>query len=289
MSDANARFGVAALILGAVCIGFAPILVRLSEVGPVATAFHRLLWSVPIFALAVLIQRAPVAHSPRTYAGMALSGLFFAGDLTVWHIGIILTSVANATLFSNTAPVFVTLGAWVLWGLRPSRRFAAALVVAMAGAFLLMGASFRLSLDRLAGDAFSLASGAFYGAYLLSVGRLRARIPTPLLMAVGAAVGAVPVLGVAWLLDETIWPRTVQGWAVVAGLALLGQVAGQGLIAWGLAHVPSAFGSLVLLVQPVVAAIVAWFLFGEALGPQEWLGALVVLAGIQMARRAKSP
>ncbi|CAA7621207.1 conserved membrane hypothetical protein [Magnetospirillum sp. LM-5] len=287
METTSSRLGFAALIFGACCIGFAPILVRLSEVGPVATGFHRLLWSLPVFALVVAWSRARVPVDRTAWAGMAASGLFFAADLTVWHLGIWLTTIANATLFSNTAPVFVAIGAWLVWGQAPNRRFLAALVVAMAGAALLVGSSFRLSLDRVAGDGLSLLSGAFYGAYILSVGRLRARLSMPLVMLAGGAAGSVLAFAAALALGESVWPETARGWAVVVGLALLGQVAGQGLIAWGLAHVPSTLGAVVLLVQPVVAAAIAWTLFGERLGAMELTGGMVVLFGIHLARRSQ--
>lgn len=282
------RFGLLALILGACAIGFAPIAVRLSEIGPVATGFHRLLWSLPVFAILALKDGEALPVGRRAWGGLAASGAFFAGDLIVWHLGIMLTSVANATLFSNLAPVFVALGAWALWGLRPSPRFAVALAVALAGAVVLMGGAPEFSFDRLAGDGLSVASGAFYGAYLLTVGRMRASVSTAVLMLAGGAVGAALTLAAACALGEAVWPDTARGWAVVLGLAGLSQVAGQGLIAWGFKHLPASFGAVVLLVQPVVAALLAWALFGESLGMVESLGAAVVLLGIHLARRANA-
>lgn len=284
----DAHLGLLALILGACAIGFAPIFVRLSEVGPVATGFHRLAWSLPVFALMAWRAGEDVPTTRAAWGGLAASGLFFAGDLIVWHLGIMLTSVANATLFSNLAPVFVTLGLWLVWGLRPSPRFVVALAVALAGAAMLMGGSFTLSSARLTGDALSALSGVFYGGYIIAVGRMRASVATAVLMLVGGAFGALAVLAAALALGETVMPGTWRGWAVVLGLALVSQVGGQGLIAWGLKHLPASFGAVVLLVQPVVAAAVAWGLFGEVLGPFELAGAGVVLVGIHLARRANA-
>lgn len=286
MSESRGRDGLIALVLGAVAIGFAPIFVRLSEVGPVATGFHRLAWSVPVFAL--MLWRGPLAGrpSPGQWRVMVLSGLFFAGDMVVWHLGIMLTSVANASLFTNMAPIFVALALWLIWGRRPSARFTAALAVTVAGAVALVGGAPVLSPDRLAGDGLSLLSGLFYAGYILAVGRAREGLSTPLLMAVGGAVAALVILAAAVALGEQVWPRTPSGWAVVLGLALVSQCAGQGLIAWGLAHVPPAFGAVVLLLQPLVAVLVAWVLFAEALGPAQMAGAAVVLLGLHLARRA---
>jgi len=278
-----AQAGLLALVLGAACIGFAPIFVRLSEIGPVATAFHRVALSVPVFAL--MCRALPEGR--RTWAGCGLAGLCFAGDLSVWHVGILLTTIANASLFTNLAPVFVTLGLWLVWGERPSGRFTFALAVALAGAVLLMGGSLRFSTDRLAGDALSVLSGAFYGGYILAVGRSRPAVPTSVLMLWSGVVAAMVLLPVALALGETVIPVTIRGWAVVLGLAMVSQVAGQGLIAWGLAHLPATFGAVVLLVQPLVATVVAWALFGEAIGFVELLGACVILLGIHLAHRAR--
>lgn len=285
MFPRTAQAGLIALVLGAAAIGFAPIFVRLSEVGPVATAFHRVALSLPVFALMAL--RLPPPAGRAGWVGCGLAGLFFAGDLSVWHMGIMLTTVANASLFTNLAPVFVALGLWLIWGQRPSRRFVLALGVSLLGAVLLMGGSLRLSPDRLAGDALSVLSGAFYGAYILAVGRSRAGVPAPVLMVWSGAVTSILLLPVALGLGEAVLPQTVRGWAVVLGLALVSQVGGQGLIAWGLAHVPATLGSVILLLQPVVAAVTAWALFGEALEGAEILGAGVVLLGIHIARKAR--
>ena len=58
-----------------------------------------------------------------------LSELFFAADLAVWHQSIELTTVSNATLLANFAPIFVVLGSWLLWRKPVTLRFVAALVV----------------------------------------------------------------------------------------------------------------------------------------------------------------
>lgn len=286
MLSRNSQTGLIALVLGAIAIGFAPIFVRLSEVGPVATAFYRLSLSLPVFAL--MAARSGLPAGRRGWAGCGLAGLFFAGDLSVWHVGILLTSVANASLFTNLAPVFVTLGLWLVWGQRPSGRFLLALAVSLAGAVLLVGGSLQFSASRLAGDGLSMLSGAFYGAYILTVGRSRAGLSTAVLMFWSGLVASAVLLPVALALGEQVLPHTAYGWAVVLGLALISQVAGQGLIAWGLAHVPATLGSLILLLQPAVAALVAWGLFGEALHGVELAGAAVVLAGIHIARKARS-
>ena len=96
---------VAALLLGAVGIAFAPIFVRLSPLAPTATAFWRLALAAPLLWLWVRAERRPL---PGSWRPLIWPGVFFAGDLALWHWSLQFTSVANSTLLANTMPVFVT-------------------------------------------------------------------------------------------------------------------------------------------------------------------------------------
>ena len=284
-----ARVAFAALFAGAIGIAFAPIFVRLSELGPIATAFYRLALALPILWLWMEIgDRRTETNRPagyRDFVGLALSGLLFAGDLGLWHWSIKLTSVANSTLLVNLAPVFVALGAWLIFGERFSATFLVGLVVALAGAALLVGGSPQISPSHLLGDVLAVAAAVSYAGYILAVSRLRSRFSTAAVMAYGGGVTCAALLLAALVSGERLIASTAYGWAVLLGVALISQVGGQSLIAYALAHLPSAFSSVSLLLQPVAAAILAWVILGEALGTWQGLGGAVVLVGIVLARR----
>lgn len=287
------RLALTALLGGAVAIAFAPIFVRLSELEPTATAFHRLFLALPVLILwAGAEQRGRKGSRPirpRDIVGLAVCGLFFAGDLAFWHWSIRFTSVANATLLANFAPVFVALAGFLFYGERFSRTFLVGMAVALAGACVLMGRSLSLSSENVLGDVLGLVTALFYAGYIVSVGRLRARLPTSTIMAGSGAVTCIALLPLALLSGESLIPGTAAGWLVLLGLALVSHTAGQSLIAFALAHLPAAFSSVSLLLQPAVAAALAWALLGEALGPLQGAGAAAVLAGIALARRGSRP
>lgn len=289
-SDRWARFALPALLLGAVGIGFAPIFVRVSELDPTATAFHRAFLSVPALWLwcALERRRRPGVLRPTDRGDIAkliLAGLCFAGDLASFHWAIVTTSVANAALFLNFMTIFVTLGAWALFREKPTAVFLAGLATAVAGAGILMGESLGLSAAQLGGDALGLLAAVFYAGYILIIGRLRARFSTAAVMLWTTAPMALALIPAVWISGEDLVPRTGEGLAILIGLALVSHVAGQGLVAYGLAHLPAAFGSVVLLFAPVVSAVLAWALLAEPLSGMQMLGGAVVLAGIALARR----
>ena len=104
---------------------------------------------------------------------VALGGLFFAADLAVWHIGILQTKLANATLFGNFASFLFAIYGFFLLRRLPGGVQGGALVLAVLGTILLLGRSYELSPENLTGDLFCLLAGLFYTFYLVAVDRAR--------------------------------------------------------------------------------------------------------------------
>ncbi|MEA3191796.1 MAG: hypothetical protein QOD26_129 [Betaproteobacteria bacterium] len=278
------RPALPALLVGAVFIALSPIFVRLSEAGPTATAFWRVALALPVLWVLVLAFRQPLKGPKLLFLA---AGVAFAGDLAFWHTSIKLTSVANSTLLANLASIFVTLAAWLLFRQRPRPLFLAALALALVGVALLVHTSLEFSRTALLGDALGVVTAMFYAWYILAVKGLRDRGAATLqVMALTSTLTALLLLPVALASGEQMLPASAYGWWILIGLALISHAAGQGLIAYALAHLPAPFSSVGLLLQPVVAAFFAWMLLSEPLVALQIAGGLVVLVAIWLARRA---
>src|SRR6185295_119587 len=135
------------------------------------TAAFRILLALPILWLLVWYERRQgKVTQPETLADfkyLALAGLFFTGDLSLWHWSLQLTTVANSTLLTNFAPVFVTAGAFLLFGERLSLQFIAGLVLAVGGAALLVLRGVDGSARQIWGDLLAILAATFYAGYLL--------------------------------------------------------------------------------------------------------------------------
>jgi drug/metabolite transporter (DMT)-like permease len=281
---------VAALLFGASFIALSPIFVRLSEAGPTATAFWRVALAVPVlWALYLLKPKAKGRRYTGKWPLLLAAGVAFAGDLGFWHASIQRTSVANSTLLANLASIFVTLAAWIFLRQQPRGLFLAGLGAALTGVALLVQTSFGFSATSLLGDAFGVVTAMFYAGYILAVKGLRDRGETTLyLMAVTSTITAIFLFPAALASGDEMLPYSAFGWWMLVGLALVSHAAGQGLIAYALAHLPAAFSSVSLLFQPVMAALFAWVLLAEPLVALQVVGGLVVLFGIYLARRGSA-
>ena len=278
-------FAIGALILGSAALAFAPIFVRLSDTSPAASAFWRMALAAPLLWL--WVARAPVAHTraPTPWLLLLLAGGFFAADLAALHESILLTLIANAALELNLAPVFVTLGAWLLFRQRVSRLFVAALIITLSGAAMTIGPNFYGTPKALLGDGFGVLAGLFYACYMLTLKSVTASETTARIMAVNTTAAALLLAPYALASSGAFFPQSGTGWLILAGLAVAVQVVGQSLVAYGFAALPAQLSSVSLLLQPVFAALYAWTLLGEAMTPLQIAGGLVVLLGIYLAKR----
>jgi drug/metabolite transporter (DMT)-like permease len=279
---AAGRWAFPAMITGSACLAFGPLLVRLADVGPMASAFWRLALAVPFLLL--LARASGGAGSlklpaPRILALAGLAGLAFAADLAVWHLGIMRTTLANSTLLANAATFLLPLYGLVMLGQRLGRLQLLALGVAAAGMALLLGRSAELSPQHLAGDLLCLAAAVFYTVYLVAIEKVRGQVDALPALALATFAGALCLAPLA--ATGPFWP---QDWTPILGLAIGSQVIGQGLIVYAVRHLSPLVIGLSLLVQPAISAAVGALRFGEIPGPWELAGAALVVAALVMAR-----
>lgn len=292
LASRAARRGLAAIIVGALCIAFSPILVRVSELAPTATGFYRTFLALPLLASWAMLDRRIGPAPRRSSAGddrppwrlIVVAGLLFAADLASWHWSLAYTTVANSTFIANLAPVFVTLLAWILFRERVTGLFLVGMFVAISGAGLMVRTGLSLSSSQLLGDGLALSTSIFYAGYIVSVKGLRRRLSTVTLMLYTSAVTSAALLALSLINRESLFPSTLRGFLILLALAWVSHVLGQGLIAYGLAHVPASLSSVSLLLQPPAAVVLAWILLGETVNMWQSLGGAAVLAGIMLAR-----
>ncbi|MCA8885632.1 MAG: DMT family transporter [Hyphomonadaceae bacterium] len=274
-------------------IGVAPIAIRLSEVGPHATNLWRFLFALPILAAWAANSR-PIPSARQTL-WLVGGGLLFGLEISLWAMALNLTTITNATLLVNLTPVFAAIFGWLWLKERLS------LPILGGGALALVGAV-TLALARAQsghgpaeaaahgwiGDSIALLGAIFYAGYLMIVRAMGKNVSVGAVM-FWATLGATVVSAVlSFSLGEAMMPQTWFGWALVIGLGLLVQICGQGLIAYGVGRLPIVISTVLLWMQPVVAAVLSWILFGEALSAVALLGAALVLAGIFLVQRARA-
>lgn len=278
------------LIIGAVTIGFAPVLVRLSQVGPISTGFWRVAIAFPILTLLSIRQGSTLPNDGeipvfKDYLWVLFSGVLFGGDLATWHLSIHFTRIANSTLLANVSPVIIALWGWLVLGKTPPKKLVIGLLLAIFGIVILIHPSLHMNQNTRIGDSLALITAFFYAGYLLVLNRARRKFTTFSSMALSTFASMLTLLLIALISGEAFIPTTETAWLVLIALALFAHILGQGLIAYALPYLSVTFSSTALLIQPMVAAIAGWFFFSEYLGPIQIMGIFIALIGIFLAKQ----
>jgi drug/metabolite transporter (DMT)-like permease len=274
-------------VAGAMCIATSGILVRLADTTTVTVAVYRCLYALPFLGVIAWKERRRLEGLPlRTRKLAWVAGVFFALDLIFWHNAIDAVGAGLATVLGNLQVLIVGFAAWALLGEKPHRGLIAALPVVVVGVVLISGVVGEDAYgdDPALGVAYGIATSIAYAAFILVLrqgSRDLRRVAGPLFHAtlVSALVALVYGVGSGGMEWHPGWAS--QGWLVA--LALTAQVVGWLLIASSLPRLPAAITSVVLLLQPVGAVVLAAAILGESPGSAQLAGAALILAGVVAA------
>ena len=270
--------------IGGCLIGLAPIFVRFSEVGPSFTGFYRFLFAtILIFAYGLFTKKINYL-SFKELAIISIPGLCFGTDIALWHSSIIFTSIAHATLFVNTAPLYVCILGYLLFKDKLNNLFLISLLISLLGVYVLVSNNPNFLGSYLSfGDLLALLAAFFYAGYLLSINKLSDKFNTFNLIFYSSLFACIP-FGIAGLfeLDNAI-PYSIFGWFNFLGQAIFVQILGQGLVIYGLSKIRPQLSSLLLLFQPITATILGAYFFSETLLIGQLIGVIILLLGIYLA------
>lgn len=274
-------------VAGAVCIAFSGILVRLADVPPATAAVFRCAYALPPLALLAWLERRRFGPRARGQARLAwAAGFLFAVDLVAWHHCIAAVGAGLATVLGNIQVVLVALIAWAVLGERPGNRVLGSVPIVLAGVVLISGVigAEAYGDEPLLGVAFGVLTALAYSGFLLVLraGLVDLRRPAgPLFDAtLAAGLGSLAIgLPLGELELAPSWPA--HGWLVALGLT--SQFAGWLLISVALPRVPAALTSVVLMLQPAAAVVLAILLVDEDPSIVQLGGVAVVLVGVLLA------
>ena len=275
------------LVLGAIAIAFSPIFVRFSDVDPIITAFYRIFLSLPFFLFfssTKLIEKINFNVFKNHFLLIFISGLFFALDLICWHWSIKLTTVSKATFLSNLAPIVVIMYALFFLKERFSKFFVIAVLLSISGMFLLLGESFKFNKTQFIGDLLGVLTALWYGSYIVTISQLRKKFNSTTIMFLSGSVSSALVFIAALLFEQNLIPQSVFTITILFLLGFICQFMGQTFITYSLAYLPASLSSLSLLIQPVTATILAYLFFEEKLTLIQFMGSILILIGIYIAR-----
>ena len=274
------------LATGAMLIGFAPVFVKWSELSPSAISFYRMLLALPFLVLINFILNKKIlfkVQHKKTIFYSAIASVAFTTDLTLWHYSMDITSVSNATIIVNSAPIFVAVLSFIIFKEKISKEFVVSFLVTYIGIIGLIFYSNNYINGIVLGDILCMIAAFFYGVYLLVIARLGKENSLNIIFYTTLFCCIFSVIPM-FIDGGNMFPSTQFEWINLVLLAFLCQFGGQYLITHGIGKISASEGSIGLLMQPITATILAVFLFNEILNITQIIFVFVSLFGIYLAR-----
>lgn len=279
------------LLLGAGLIGLAPLFVRWSELSPSWILFYRMFFALPFLALINFYYNKSQAFKLRNGKNLFLvivAALAFAIDMSAWHWSIQFTSIANSTIIVNTAPIYIVILGVLLFKESISGRFLLSFALTYAGVFGLVYFSNLKTAGTLFGDGLALMAAFMYATYLLIISRLGKESSINIIFYTTlftCIFSLVPAL----IESREFLPSGNIEILNLFTMAILCQVGGQFFITFSLPKVTASFGSVGLLMQPIIATIFGAIIFYEYLNFLQLSFGVFALVGIYFARLEIEP
>ena len=276
------------LAFGAMLIGFAPIFVKWSMLSSSAIAFYRMFFAIPflfIFNYSVNKRFSFKVNNKSTILYTAFASLAFTTDLTLWHFSMTITSVSNATIIVNSAPIFVAILSFIIFKEKLSKGFLLSFLITYIGIIGLIYFSNNYSNGKFLGDLLCLVAAFFYGVYLLIIAKLGKEKSLNIIFYTTffcCIFSIIPMI----IEGGNIFPASSFEWINLILLAFLCQFGGQYFITHAIGKISASSGSIGLLMQPITATILAVIIFTdqEKLNAIQVIFVLVAMFGIYLAR-----
>ena len=274
------------LALGATLIGFAPIFVKWSDLSPSWILFYRMLLTLPFLVLLNLFINKRFSFKVRNKSTIIYTAIASAGftiDLILWHWSMGITSVSNATIIINSAPIFVAFLTFLIFKQRLEKNFLISFLITYAGIVGLIFFSNNYANGKVIGDLMCLLAAFFYAIYLLVISRLGKESALTIIFYTTffCCLFSLPF---AFIESGLSMPSTKFEWTNLLLLALLCQFGGQFLITYGISNISASNGSIGLLLQPLTATILAAYIFNELINTSQLVFIFIALFGIYLAR-----
>ncbi len=276
------------LTVGVVVIGFTAIFIKWAGAPGTVTAFYRMAIASAAMALPFYfhLKKSGLKLSGKAILFAVAGGLCFGTDISLWSTGVMMGEATTPTLMANLAPVWVGLGAWVLFHEKQRVLFWIGILIALIGAVLVLGQNFMHSFNLGIGALLGLTASVFYAAFHVFSQKGRERLSTLAYFWIFTTSGAVLLLFINIVLHRPLLGYSSQAaWNFLA-IGLIGHVAGWLCINYSQGHLPASLVAPSVLGQPVVTAYLSYLFFQDRFTIVHFIGGLGVIGGILVVHRS---
>lgn len=261
----------------------ASIFVRNSKLPPINTGLWRMILAAPFLFLLSFKDLKNITFKDALFS--FFSGVLLSGDITFFNMSLVMTSAANTNLITNLTPLITIPISYFVFKEKVSKMYLVGLGISMVGAILLVTGKASPSNANYIGDFYAGCACIFYALYFLCTYKIRDRVKSSTLMFFGAFGSIFGLTITSSLVEGLKAPSNINEFMLLLAFAICMQVIGQNLLAHCQGKISINLSSAITLLQPVIAAIIAFIAFGEMLTAKEMFAIAVAICGVYICKK----
>ncbi|OUQ88854.1 EamA family transporter [Brevibacillus brevis] len=282
-----------ALLIGVIAISSSAIFVKLSDAPAPIIATYRLIFSVLLTLPFLFWNRGALAEigemSKKVWLLCILSGAFLASHFLLWFESLNYTSVASSTVLVTLQPLFAFIGGYFFFGEKVRFLALSGGLLAIAGSFVIGWGDFQVGGMALWGDFLALMGAVTVTGYWLVGQYVRQHMSSFAYTLVVYTATSVILVAYDLALGYSLVGYPTADWGWFFCLALFPTLLGHSIFNWIIKWLNTTTISMGILGEPIGTAILAYFILGEVVTPPQWIGGLIIIAGIYVFIRFNQP
>ncbi|MEQ2527084.1 DMT family transporter [Robertmurraya yapensis] len=271
-----------ALAIGVLSVSTSAIFVKMSSAPSGVIAFYRLFFAViimlPMFLLKYVKELRLITR--RDWIFSIVGGVFLAFHFILWFESLNYTSVASSTVLVTLQPLFAFVGTYFFFNEKFSVKAILCGIMAIVGSFIISWGDFRISGSALFGDILALIACALITAYLMFGQTVRKRVTLITYTFVVYSVSSLTLLVYVLVKKEPLAPYPTSDWIYFLLLAIVPTLFGHSLFNWSVKWLSASVISMAILLEPIGATILAYYLLNETLSQSQVVGGLIVMGAL---------
>lgn len=270
------------IILGTISISMSAIFGRMSTAPSVILVFYRMLFAVLLLLPVVLTKCKDELKNlnRQDVLRCACSGMFLGMHFTLYFQSLKFTSIAAAVVLVNMEVFFVALVMMFVWREKIPFKGLIGIIVAFLGTVIIAMADMGGGTNVVLGDIFAFIGSLCVAIYTMIGKKCRERLSTSVYTCFVYGFAALTVAVAAVATGTSFGGHDPMNLAYAFGMTIFCTFLGHSVYSWGLKYLSASYITTIKLLEPLFAAVLGFFFFGEIPGVLVIVGGCVIIGGI---------
>ena len=269
------------LFIALFSVSTSPIIAEfLKDVPAISISFWRMFIAALILWTYSFFFKQGKVKSSNNLKSIFVAGILLGIHFALFFQSIKMTKIANATFLGTLAPLFTLLLESFLFKRKFNKFVIMGLLLSFCGAVIILSHNFDMSQKYTLGNILAVLCSVCLAISFIIAEKVRQTENTIVYTRTLYLTAAATLLIIAVMTGSNLVNHTLSDYIGLLFLGLVPTIIGHNIIYYSVKFVSPTIVSSFPLGEPVIATILAFFIFGQIIGINIILGGLITLFGL---------